>query len=190
MACLADGPVADYQLALAAPDGDHGVDGLDAGLYRGVYRLAGGDVRRHDFDRPRLGGLHWALAVEGAAQRVHHAAYQRVAHGHLHDAAGAANFAALFDRERVAHDDDADAVLFQVEREADDAALELHELVVGYAGQAVHARDAVADLDYGTHVHHGELRAELLDLALDNGCYVLSPGRHTGLPVRVALKSL
>ena len=123
------------------------------------------------------------LPSSGAAERVDHAAYQRVAHGHLDDAARAAALGALLDGQGVAHDDDAHAVLLEVEREADDAALELDELVVGHAGEAVHARDAVADLDDGAHVHHGQLRAELLDLALDNGCDILSPGRHSGLPV-------
>jgi hypothetical protein len=45
---LAGLPVADDQLALAAPDGDHRVDGLDAGLHRRVHVLAldhaGGDA--------------------------------------------------------------------------------------------------------------------------------------------------
>ena len=37
---LAGLPVADDQLALAAADGGHGVDGLDAGLHRLLDRLA------------------------------------------------------------------------------------------------------------------------------------------------------
>src|SRR3546814_3363334 len=43
---LAGLPVADDQLALAAADGGHGVDGLDAGLQRLVHRLALDDARR------------------------------------------------------------------------------------------------------------------------------------------------
>jgi hypothetical protein len=37
-----------------------------------------------------LGGLDGALAVDRVAERVDHAAEQRVAHGHVGDAAGAA----------------------------------------------------------------------------------------------------
>ena len=47
---LAGLAVADDQLALAAADRDHRVDGLDAGLQRLVHRLAGDDAGRLDLD--------------------------------------------------------------------------------------------------------------------------------------------
>ena len=74
--------VADDQLALAAADGDHRVDGLDAGLERLLHRLAVGDAGGDDVE---LAGdasrLDRRSAVERHAQRVHHAAEQRLAGG-------------------------------------------------------------------------------------------------------------
>ena len=47
---LAGLPVADDQLALSTANGDHRVDGLDAGLYRRVHALAGHHVGRDPLD--------------------------------------------------------------------------------------------------------------------------------------------
>ena len=47
---LAGLPVADDQLPLAAADGDHGVDGLDAGLQGHVDRFPVDDARSGHFD--------------------------------------------------------------------------------------------------------------------------------------------
>ena len=62
---LAGLAVADDQLALAAADGDHRVDGLDAGLHRLVHALARDDAGRLDLDLARFLGLDGALAVDG-----------------------------------------------------------------------------------------------------------------------------
>ena len=51
---LAGAPVADDQLALAAPDRDHGVDGLEPGLERLLHRAAIDHARRVALDRPEL----------------------------------------------------------------------------------------------------------------------------------------
>ena len=52
---LAGLAVADDQLALAAADRRHGVDGLDAGLQRLIDRLPAGDAGGDRFDRPASG---------------------------------------------------------------------------------------------------------------------------------------
>ncbi len=77
--------VADDQLALAAADGGQGVDHLDAGLHRLLDVLALDDAGGLDFDGAHLGGLDGGAAVDGVAQRVHHAAAQGVAHRHRGD---------------------------------------------------------------------------------------------------------
>ena len=51
--------VADDQLALAAADGDHAVDGLDAGLQRLLDRLALGDAGGDDVHLAGFGGWRW-----------------------------------------------------------------------------------------------------------------------------------
>ena len=59
------------------------------------------------------------LPSSGSAERVDDAADERVAHGHLGDAAGGANLAALRDAGVVAEDDGADRVFLEVEGEAE-----------------------------------------------------------------------
>ena len=82
---LAGLAVADDQFALAAADRNHRVDGLDAGLQRLAHRLPVDHARRDALDGHALLGGDRALAVERNAQRIHHAADQRFAHGRGHD---------------------------------------------------------------------------------------------------------
>src|SRR6185503_2881906 len=84
---LAGLAVADDELALAAADRNHRVDGLVTSLHRLAHRLAVDDARRHALDRGGLRGLERALAVDRLAQRVDDAAQQLAAHRHFEDAA-------------------------------------------------------------------------------------------------------
>ena len=59
--------------------------------------------------------------IERLAEGIDHAAQQLLAHRHLGDAAGSLHRVALADLLGVAHDGDADVVLLEVERDADDA---------------------------------------------------------------------
>ena len=82
---FSDLAVADNQLALAAADGNHGVNGLDAGLNGFAHGLAVDDAGREAFERIALGGLDGPLVVNGIAERVHHAADHAIADRHGHD---------------------------------------------------------------------------------------------------------
>ena len=62
--------------------------------------------------------------------------------------------------EVVAQDDDADRVLFEVEGQAVDAAGELDHFAGHDAGQAVDARDAVADLEHAPDLADVDLRLD------------------------------
>ena len=68
----------------------------------------------------------------------------------------------------VAEDDDADGVLFEVERQADRAVGELDHFVGHDAGEAVDAGDAVADFQHAADFADVDLRRELLDFLLDD----------------------
>ena len=94
---LAGLAVADDQLALAAADGGHGVDGLDAGLHRLLHRLALHDRGRLQLEGAARLGLDRALAVDRVAQRVDDAAEVAVADRDREDLAGAADLLALLD---------------------------------------------------------------------------------------------
>ena len=114
-----------------------------------------------------------ALAVERIAERIDHAAEQLVAHRHAEQPAGAADFVAFVDLQVVAEDDDADGVLFEVERQADRAVGELDHLAGHHARQAVDAGDAVADFQHAADLADVDLRREVLDFLLnDRGDFV------------------
>ncbi len=165
---LAGRPVADDELALALADRDQRVDGADAGLQRLLDGLALHDGRRDVLDRAKARRRDVALAVERLAERVDHAAEQRFADRHRRDAAGAPNARAFLDVDVGAHDHDADVVLFEVERDALQPVLELHELRRANAAQPVDAREVRSDLDHRTDLVFLDSGLELLDLLLEN----------------------
>src|SRR5262249_6215632 len=137
--------VADDQLALAAADRDHGVDGLDAGLDRLLDGLPVDDARSDARGRLELGGVDRALVVDRTAEGVHDAPDQRGTDGNLDDAPRPADFLSFPDLLRLAEEHDADLVLFEVQGEAEDVVAEVHELSRHHLVQPVDARDAIAD---------------------------------------------
>ena len=175
---FAGGAVADDEFPLAAPDGDHRVNGFDAGLDGGVHGFADDDVGCGAFyGHPAVGG-DGAFAVQGAAQGVDDASDEGVADGDFDDLAGGAHAVALFDGVGVAEDGGADDVGFQVEGQAEDVVAEVQQFVGADALQALDAGDAVADLDDGADVHQGQVAAEFLNLAPDEGYDFLSSDCH------------
>ncbi len=115
--------VSDDELALATPDGDHGVDRQDARLHRLAHRLALHDARSLELDGATMLGDQRPLAVDCLAQGVHHAAKHGVAHGNVHDAARGAAQVALLDGANVAKEHGGHAVLVKVLGQAVDVAL-------------------------------------------------------------------
>jgi hypothetical protein len=167
---LADLTVTNDQLALAAADGDQGVDGLQAGLHRLVHRLAGDDARRLDVDAATLGEGDRALAVDRLAQRVDDAAQQALADRNVHDLAEAADFVAFSDGGVGAEDNRADVVALEVQGHALHAGLrELDHLAGLDVVQTVDAGDAVADRQHLADVGHVRFNAEGGDLRLEDG---------------------
>ena len=105
-----------------------------------------------------LRGLDRAEAVERVAERVDDAAEERLADGHRRDVAGAPDRLALGDLLPLADERGADVVLFEVEREAGHAVVEVEHLERDAVVEAVDARDAVTDL---------QDRADLGEIGLD-----------------------
>ena len=83
---------------------------------------------RLDLDRAELVGVDRALAVDRLAERVDHAAEQRLADRHLQHAAGALDRVAFLDARVLAEQHGADVVLFEVQHQAHDAVRELEHL--------------------------------------------------------------
>src|SRR6266702_1158376 len=164
---LAGLTVANDQLALAASDRNHGVDGLDPGLERRVDRLAGDHTGRHLLDRRELFRFDRALAVDRLAERVHHPADERLAHRHLDNLAGGAHLVAFLDVLIGAEDDGADGVLLEVKGDAADPTLELEQLECLGALEAVDLCNPVTDLGDNADVRGEDGDVELLDPPLD-----------------------
>ena len=108
--------------------------------------------------------------VERVAERIDHAAEQRLAYGNAGDLAGALDGLALADVLPLAEQRSADVVLLEVEREPDDAVLELEHLHRDGVLEPVDPGDPVADLEHRPDLREVGLDVVLLDpLAQDRG---------------------
>ena len=147
---LAGLAVADDQLALAAADRDHRVDGLEAGLERLRDGFAEDDAGRLALQRHthRL-ARHRAESVQSFADRVDHAAHQALAHRDAGDAAHPADVHPLAHLVGGTEQDGSDVVLFEVHHDAFHAAVKFEEFTGFGPCEAVDARHAVTD---GQHV--------------------------------------
>ena len=150
-----------------APDRHHRVDGLQPRLHRLAHGLAGDHAGRHLLDRRGAVRLDRPLAVDGLTERVHHPAEQRPPHRYLEDAPGALDGIALGDVAVVAHDDRADGVAFEIERESVGIVRKLDHLALHHVGQAVDAGDAVGEGDDRPFRAGLDAHVEALDLLLD-----------------------
>jgi len=182
---LARLPVADDELALAAADGDEGVDALEARHEGFVDGLAGDDAGSLELDAAAL-ALDRAEAVDGPAEAVDDAAEEGLADGDIDDPVRPLDDVALADLSVGAEDDDADVVLLEVEGHALDARrLKRHQLTRADVGEAVDARNAVSDGEDATDLGDLGAAAELGDAGLDDaaglgkGRFVLGR-RHGG----------
>ena len=92
---LAGLAVADEELALAAADGDHRVDSLDAGGHGLADGLAIDDAGSETLDGEELVGVDGTLVVDGLAEGVDDAADHGFADWDRHDLAGALDLCRL-----------------------------------------------------------------------------------------------
>ena len=165
--------VADQQLALAAPDGNHGVDGLDAGVHRLAHALSVDDARRQPLHRQRVCGDDLPPVVDRFAQRIHHAPDHSLAHRHGHDGACALDFVALFDLGVVAQQHGAHLGLVQVHGQSGHAVGELDQLARHHFVQAMHARNAVAQRDHRADLIHLDALLVVLNLLAEQRGYLV-----------------
>ena len=165
---LAGLAVADDEFALPATDGDHGVDGLEAGLKGFAYGLAIDDAGRNALDGGSLGRFDGAASVDGVPKRADDASDEGLAHGDRGDAACAFDDVAFGDVFVVAEEHGADVFLFKIEDHAANVVGELEQFAGHGLLKAVDAGDAVAGLDDGpdfADVHGGFVVG---DLAFEN----------------------
>src|SRR5690606_3354422 len=170
--------VADDQLTLPPPDGDHRVDRLDPRLERLLHGLPQHDARRDDVDLPTVfQRLDRPLAVQRLAQRVDHAAQVPRAHRHVEHAPRAAHLVAFPQHRPFPQNDGADVVLLEVQRQRRHrlvrlARRDLEHLAGHGVGQPVDAGDAVLDLEDLTDLFDLQVLLVALDLAEEDVLYL------------------
>ncbi len=175
---LAGLAVADDELALAAADGDHGVNGLEAGGHGLAHGLAVNDAGGEALDGKRFGGGDGALVVNGHAERVDYAADQGRADRDGENFAGALDLFAFLELGVVAENDGANLILFKREGEAGNAVGEAEQLASHDFVEAVDAGDAVTERGDGADFVDLDLGVVVRDLVAkelrDFVCFDLS----------------
>ncbi len=166
---LAGLAVADDELALAAADGDHGVNGFEAGGHGLAHGLAIDDAGGEALDGKEFGGGDGALIVDGRPKGVDHTADHGGADGNGENFAGALDLFAFLQLGVITEDDRAHLILFKRESEAGDVVRKAEQLASHDFVEAVDAGNAVTkrgdganlvDLDLGVVVR--DLRAKKL----------------------------
>ena len=108
------------------------------------------------------------LPSSGLPEGVDHPAEHRLADRHGHDAPRPLDGVALLDLGRFAKQHHADAVLLQIQRDAEDPVRELEHLGGHRAVDAVQPRDAVADRHDRADFRHVDVEGVVAELFLDD----------------------
>src|SRR5579883_410850 len=145
---LAGLPVADDELALAAPDRDHGVDRLDSGLQRLLDGLPVYYARRQALQGIKHLCFNRPLAIDWSAQRIHNTADQGFSHRNRDDPPGAFHRVTLFDVAVIAKQHNANLIFFQIEGDANGLWSKFDKLARHDILQAVNACNTVTNADY------------------------------------------
>src|SRR5215467_11823783 len=111
---LAGLPIANDQLALATPDRDQRVDGLQPGLDRLVHRAARYDARGLDLDARAGHTRQRTLAVDRLAERIDNATQQPAADRHVDNGARALDDVTLVNSAVITKDDNPDIIALEV----------------------------------------------------------------------------
>ena len=111
-------------------------------------------------DGQTLAGDDRPFAVERPAQRIDDAADQSLAHRHVHHASCALDLIAGMQVLAIAEQHDADLVLIDVKRDAEQVAGKLHQLIEAHARQARDLGDADGDARDRAHLTRRQLRRE------------------------------
>ena len=130
-----------------------------------------------------------ALAVDRLAECVHDAPEQLLADRHRDDAAGPLHQVAFLDLLELAEQHGADALLFQVQRDAVHAVRKLEHFAGHRVVDAVNARDAVTDRDDAAHLGNVDVDRVAANLLADDLGYLVGFYVHACLIPAPALDS-
>src|SRR5581483_1644716 len=138
--------VADDEFALTPANGDHAVDGFDAGVKGLLHALALDHAGSLDLQAASFGSLQVTLTVQGDSHRIHHAAQKFLASGNLGNASSQMKRVPFMHFAGLAHENGPDYVGFQVEGDAIDLIGEFQQFAGHGILEPVNDRDAVAHL--------------------------------------------
>ncbi len=181
--------IADEQLALTAADGDHRVDGLDAGRHGLSHGLAVDDAGSDALDGQGFGGVDGTLVIDGLAEGVDHAADERVADGYGHDLAGTLDLIAFAQLGVVAEQYGTDLILVEVHGQTGDAVGEVDQFARHDLVQPMDAGDAVAQRDDGADLIHVDAVFVAFNLLAQQLGNLVCPNAWHGSLLLPALKS-
>ena len=150
---LAGLAVTDDELALAAADRDHRVDGEQTRLHGLAHRGALDDARGLELDGATMRLADAALAIDGLTKRVDDTTEHAATHGDVHNTTGGAAGVALLDGVDIAEQNGADLFAVEVLSQAvhglaRDGAGELKELTGHRAFETEDVSDTIAHLGY------------------------------------------
>ena len=124
-----------------------------------------------------------AFAVDWLAQCVDHASHHGVIAGrNRHDLLRPFDQIAFLDLGGFAQQNAPNLIFFQVERHASDAMRELEQFTGHHLFQSVHASNAVANGDDGSHFTHFDARVVVFNLRTDDLANLFCSNVHSFSP--------
>ena len=165
--------VADNQFALTAADGDHAIDGLDAGLQRYGNGLTLDDTGSRTFYRSISGRFDGAFAIDGGAEGIDNAADEGFAYRNRNNTAGTADAVAFFDAGIITQNDDGDGIFFKVLGNAVFPIGEFQQLIHHALVQSGGTSNTIANDDDGTYLILHNVVFVIFDLGFNNFGYFL-----------------
>ena len=173
--------VTDNQLALAAADWYQGIQCLDTGLQRLMYRLSVCNTRSVELYRTGFRSVDRTLAINRTAQGIYNAANHSLAYWNLHDSAGSLYLGTFLNLGLATENNGTDVILLQVQNQAIYIVTKIQQLTCHSLVQAVDMGDAVTDFDNSANLINIQINSIILDLILDDGSYFFRIHFHTSL---------
>src|SRR3989344_2497554 len=156
--CFSRLAIADDEFALSAADRDEGIDGLDAGLYRLIDRLAGNDAPGDFLYRVKCRCVDFSLAIDRHTERRKDAADDILSDWHGKDFPRAFDDHPFADIIRFSHKHHAHFPLFEILCHAECPVLEFHHFRRHHLRQSSHPCHAIAYFEH----HSDSFRLRLM----------------------------
>ena len=143
--------VADNQFPLASSDGYHGIDGLDPGLQRCVYRFSVHHPMGFPLHRAAASRLQRPLFVHRLPQGIYHPSQKTVPHGYIHAVSGAFYLIPLIALPLISQQHRRHRILLQIERHTVHTPGKLQKFAKHTLPQSIDSGNPVRSLYHPSH---------------------------------------